>query len=239
MTNKFSLKEIFKSGFEDFKKYWATVIVLYIILTIVSIVLSTLTELISGMPKMTSTFGMSQFDFDAASMFSISMYIVLTLVSSIITYWMSYNMMKSYFKLIDGHKVEVKEIFNFNDQTVKNVLMWFVGGMVYSIICIVGFILLIIPGIYLSIKLMFAPYLILDKGLGIEEAFRRSWSMTDGHFWDIFLFGLATIGMVLLGLLLLIVGVIPAVIIILFATLRLYRKLEGTHHVHHAVHALN
>jgi hypothetical protein len=62
----------------------------------------------------------------------------------------------------------------------------------------VGFLLLIIPGIIFACKLVFVPYLVVDKNKGVFSAISESWEMTNGHFWKIFLIGLTVYAVVLI-----------------------------------------
>ncbi|HEY2553922.1 MAG TPA: hypothetical protein VGI15_01625, partial [Candidatus Cybelea sp.] len=59
----------------------------------------------------------------------------------------------------------------------------FIGiGFVVGIATEIGLVLLIWPGIWISVKLAFAMYAyLLDPG---ENPFRESWSLTTGHFWE-------------------------------------------------------
>jgi hypothetical protein len=50
----------------------------------------------------------------------------------------------------------------------------------------------------------------MDKGLDPVAAIKTSWDMTNGHAINIFLIGLLAIPIVLIGIILLLVGVIPA-----------------------------
>jgi hypothetical protein len=45
---------------------------------------------------------------------------------------------------------------------------------------ILGFILLIIPGIYFSLKYRYASYEVVQNNTGIVEAFSNSGKITDG-----------------------------------------------------------
>lgn len=68
----------------------------------------------------------------------------------------------------------------------------FLGVQVLMMIAIgIGTICLIIPGIFLSVKFAFAPFLVLDKGLGPIEALKESWNLVTGYSWQVFLLGAA------------------------------------------------
>mgnify|MGYP003384691734 CR=1 FL=1 len=49
-----------------------------------------------------------------------------------------------------------------------------------------GFFMFIIPGIYIAIRLLFAPFYAADRGIGPIESLRLSWQTTAGH-WRVLL----------------------------------------------------
>lgn len=63
----------------------------------------------------------------------------------------------------------------------------FLSGLVVAF----GLVLLIVPGIFLGCKLIFAPLLVIDKNMGPIEAMKESWNLSEGQFWKIFLAALA------------------------------------------------
>lgn len=86
------------------------------------------------------------------------------------------------------------------------------AGVLQSILVGIGLLLLIVPGLYLIVKFSFVEYLIVDRKMGMIEAMKESWHMTDGREGTLF----ALMGMSILiglgGLLLCGVGIIPALI---------------------------
>lgn len=60
---------------------------------------------------------------------------------------------------------------------------------------LVGFLLLVIPGVILLWRLSMAPYLMLDKGTDISESFVQSWEMTKGYAWPIYSIYLVSIAL--------------------------------------------
>lgn len=89
----------------------------------------------------------------------------------------------------------------------------------------IAFIALIIPGIIVACRLAFVSYLVMDKDLGPIAAVEASWRMTRGHGWRIFLLGLTSIPIALGGLVLCIVGVLPATIWIKASFASLYQAV--------------
>lgn len=93
--------------------------------------------------------------------------------------------------LSDKHQIE-KPI----NHAFKNFYRVVFSTLLTSLITIVGLVLLVIPGIYLSVKLTFAPVVaVIDDG-SIIDSLRLSYNNTKGSFVTIYtIFGL--IGMVL------------------------------------------
>lgn len=77
----------------------------------------------------------------------------------------------------------------------------------------------------MTIKLQFYSYFIVDKNAGPIEALKKSWAITRGVKWDLFLFGLLLGLITLAGLLALVVGLFVAIPVGLLANTYVYRKL--------------
>jgi hypothetical protein len=56
-------------------------------------------------------------------------------------------------------------------------------GLLLTFSVMLGMVLLILPGIWILIKLSFAQFLLIARGLGPVEALKASFDMTKGHFW--------------------------------------------------------
>jgi uncharacterized membrane protein len=96
-----------------------------------------------------------------------------------------------------------------------------------GIIVVIGLVLLIVPGIIAALALLFATYLVIDRNLGPIEAIKESVRITKGHRWQLFLLALAVIGINILGALALLVGLVVTVPVSLLAVAHAYRKLAG------------
>ena len=89
-----------------------------------------------------------------------------------------------------------------------------------------GTILCIIPGIFLAVRLIFAPIIAATEDVTFSQAFSRSWDMTRGHFWSLFLLGLAAVGIMIVGFLCCCVGAIFAEVIVNFMLMVVYLDLK-------------
>ncbi len=95
-----------------------------------------------------------------------------------------------------------------------------------DIIVVIGFILLIVPGIIFACKLAFVPYLVVDRKMGVMKAIDESWHMTNGHAGKVFLIGLLAIPIFLAGFICLIVGVIISFMWVNMALASLYHAVS-------------
>jgi uncharacterized membrane protein len=104
----------------------------------------------------------------------------------------------------------------------------FLGAEILAtIIIIVGFILLIVPGIIASLGLGFVPYVVIDRAAGPTDALKESWRITKGNKGRLFLFGLALLGINLLGMLALVVGLLVTIPVTWLAITHAYRTLSA------------
>lgn len=101
------------------------------------------------------------------------------------------------------------------------------AGLLVTVICGIGFVLLIVPAIIVSCKLAFTPYLIVERKMEVIEALQESWRMTRGYAWTVFLVGLLAIPVFIAGLLCFGVGVILSIIWIHLASASLYHAVSS------------
>ncbi len=113
-----------------------------------------------------------------------------------------------------GESIEFKSIFNYYHLTGKLAL----AGLLIYIMTVIGFVLLILPGVYLSIAYVFTLPLIVDKEMDVWDAMELSRKAVTKHWFKVFgLFFLLSLIMAL-GALVFGIGLIWAVPL-LFVTL--------------------
>ncbi len=133
-----------------------------------------------------------------------------------------YGVSFAYLKASRGDSLEIKNMFEAF-QTYWNAVL---ASLLVTVIVIIGLILLIVPGIIFACKLVFTPYLVVDRKMGVIEAVKGSWNMTRGHAWKVFLIGLLAVPISIAGLLCFIVGIIPAIMWICMALASLYHAVS-------------
>jgi uncharacterized membrane protein len=162
----------------------------------------------------------------------------IPVVGTIVSWLVTLAVLSVSFVIADGHTPKWRDLLK-PFETYKIVLNSFLATLLTIVIVLVGFILLILPGIYLATRLKFYLYFILeDENLGPMDALKKSMDATKGIFWKLFgwnlLLALINIG----GLLLLGVGLLVTLPVTIIAYTHLYRKLSAAvpHQHHDAVH---
>ena len=106
--------------------------------------------------------------------------------------------------------------------------LFFVGVyFIYVIITALGMLMCFVPGIYLGIRYMFAPMIAANhRDVALGEAFSMSWQMTKGYFWQLFLFGIISFGINIVGFVCCCVGILLTSVITYLMYALLYKELS-------------
>lgn len=146
------------------------------------------------------------------------------LIYSILVTWpVDYGVSYCNLKAVRGEKIEIKDMF----EAFRNYGNAVLAALLVVIIVGIGFILLIIPGIIFSCKLVFVPYLVVDKRMEGFEAIKSSWNMTNGYAWKVFLVYLLAIPIFLAGLICFVVGVIVSILWLRTTLASLYYSINA------------
>lgn len=148
--------------------------------------------------------------------------IVVSLAFSALSLFLEIGFIKIVLKLVDGKKAEFQELWAYPQYFVNMVL----SSIIYALILVGGFLLLIIPGIYLALRLQFYSFYVVDKNAGVTDSLKMSWNATKGKTLDIFVFMLLLIGLNILGALALLVGLLITIPVSFVAYTLFYRKLQ-------------
>jgi len=108
---------------------------------------------------------------------------------------------------------------------MENYLSIILANLLAIALVVLGCFALIIPGIIIACRLAFVSYIVMDKKLDPIEAVELSWKLTRGHGWTIFLMGFVSIFIIILGLILLIVGIFPAIMWVSGSFAALYQSV--------------
>ncbi len=227
---KFSAREAFSYSWETFKKNWKYFLGLEIVFLLVSFVPSAVLQKV----------------FANNVALNIPIQILLYLYSLVL----AAGLTKILLSVIDGKFLPTREIFTHYRLVWPLFITSIVVGFLILLLMLPAVIiffgvstilsqnafgpfLTVILGvafavwvIYVSLRLFFWQYVVIDKNPGVQAAIRTAWNMTKGAVWPLFLFGLLAILVTLLGALLLGVGLLVTIPVVQVATVYLYKKLS-------------
>lgn len=152
------------------------------------------------------------------------LYTLVSIVFWIIAEIVGMGVIRINLSFVDGKKPKFSDLFILNWRQLLNYIL---GSFLVGLTVLGGMILLIVPGIIFALKLQYTTYLIVDKNIGPIEAYKKSWQMTKGQVWHLFLLALTFIGINLVGLLLLVVGLLFSAPLSMVAATSVYRKLSS------------
>lgn len=196
----FFVSTTFKDSWELFKKEWISIYAVQAVPFVVAIVYSMLVT-----------------NFDEQSLIAL----LLNLSYMVAQFIVSVGVVKGFLEISRGKKVTIETFKSVAPYTLKFIAV----QILMMLIVLGGLILFIIPGIIFSIKYMFAPYLVVDKGLGPIEALKESARMTDGVKWDLLGFLAAVSVLAYMGILALFVGLLVTLPVATVAYVMVYNHL--------------
>ena len=145
----------------------------------------------------------------------------LGLASTLFTLVFVLGYLKNLFQALDGEEPQ----FSAYGQMSRKVFALFFAFILYWIIVGIGLVLLIVPGIYIGLRLVFAPQIIVEENAGAIASLRRSWEITRGATGQVFKLVLTGCGIMLLGHLALGIGIFLAIPLVHLMMCAAYRRL--------------
>ena len=129
-----------------------------------------------------------------------------------------------FLRRIRGQQIQMGDLFlGFNVALVPLVIATVLVGALVT----VGFVLCILPGIYLAVAYMFVMPLIIDKKLDFWPAMEVSRQVVHKQWWSMFLFALVMVLIACGGALLCGVGLVIAGPLIIAAMTYVYEDIFG------------
>lgn len=149
---------------------------------------------------------------------------IFQVLNIFVSYFAMFSFVKVSFRIYNGVKPTTADILEVEWSKFGHyVLAAFISALIIGI----GFIFLIVPGIYLSVCLSLVSFATIIDGTDSIEALKKSWALTRKHFWP--LFGLT----ILLGLINIVaavalaVGLLITIPMTILTTLYVYEKLKA------------
>jgi hypothetical protein len=127
-----------------------------------------------------------------------------------------------FLRAIRDEETDLRFLFEgFKTKYLKIVL----ANLIVIALTIIGFVLLVVPGIIVLCRLVFVPYLIMDQDLEPMQAVEKSWQMTRGHGWKVFWMAILSFFIIIAGFIVFVVGAIVSFMWIHAAFATLYQSV--------------
>jgi hypothetical protein len=149
--------------------------------------------------------------------------IAIALIGLVFSSLFSLGYTQNMFQALDGEEPQ----FSAYGQQSRKIITYLVTGLIYTVIVIVGFALLVVPGIYLAVRLQFSLASIVEEDTGILTSLKRSWEITKGQTMPLLLLLLVMIGLTMLGLVFFIIGIFVTIPLTGLMYCYVFRKLTA------------
>ena len=147
--------------------------------------------------------------------------VLFSLVQTVIGIIVTMGLINICLHFVDGQNARLGDLF----EPAPQFLNFLVANVLAGLAVMIGLILLILPGIYLAVKLQFFGYPIVDRGVGPIDALKESFAITNGVFWKVLLFDVLATLIVIAGAIAFGVGLFVAIPLVEVATAFIYRRL--------------
>ena len=208
-----------KRGFELTKRQFGTILLVGVVYFAVFIGLSMVLGLIQGLFALG---GSGSSGGQPPSGMGLALVVVSQGISQVFSLFIGLGLTRIGLNLVSGKAVSVGMLFGEGGKLLRVMGATILFGL---IVC-VGFLLLIIPGIYLALRYGQYMVAIVDKDLGIMDAFSYCSSLTTNNRWKIFVLGLLGMVIVLAGMMACGVGLIFAGPVVWLSYMVAYRWMQ-------------
>ena len=173
---------------QEFKRFGTAILYYVVPLLILSAIFSTIysVKLQGAMQSIIEQTSTSDPFLAFTAMGSIAVYVLLTLILSIIAVNMMLCIVYSYIKMYVKFG---REGFTINDvwrEALKNFWHFILTSIIVGLIVMVGLGLCIIPGVYLSVALSLVFAIMMFEDQGLSSAFNRSFKLIKSKWWFTF-----------------------------------------------------
>ncbi|MBT3383958.1 MAG: hypothetical protein HN778_10735 [Prolixibacteraceae bacterium] len=127
-----------------------------------------------------------------------------------------------FLKAMRDEEADLKTLFEGFKTKYLNIVL---AHLIVTALAIIGFVMLIIPGIIILCRLVFVPFLVMDKDLEPMKAVEKSWQMTKGHGWTVFFMAILSFFIAIAGLIVFFVGILISITWIHAAFASLYQAV--------------
>lgn len=147
---------------------------------------------------------------------------VITAVLNIISIILSIGMIRVVLQVYQKKALVFENLY----QDWKLIGWYLLAAAINIAVVVAGFIVFIIPGIYIAIRLSMWPYLMLEGEKNSFEALKKSWNLTNGIVTKLLGLYLVQILLILLGVVFFLVGLFIAIPVVSLSHVYIYKKIS-------------
>ncbi len=149
--------------------------------------------------------------------------LIVAIVALAISVIFKMGMITISLKFADGGKAAWADLYS----TIKPFWRFLEASVLFGIGTTIGLIVFVVPGIMFALACQYFGYLIVDRGLGVIAALKRSAEITKGVRLQLLGFAVILWLLNLAGMMLFLVGLLVTVPITMVAAAHVYRMLEA------------
>lgn len=144
------------------------------------------------------------------------------LASTVFSMFIGLGLARCCLSLVSGDEATIATLFSQGPKLINALL----ASLLFGLMIMAGLLLLIVPGIILMLRYSFYQEAIVDRNLGVMDAFKYSARLTQNNRLNLFGLGVISMLIVLAGVLAFFVGLIFAIPWISLITPLAYRFLQ-------------
>ncbi len=148
--------------------------------------------------------------------------ILSRIINGVVEVFLGLGITRIGLNIIDGKPFTIGTLFSQGSKLIRA----YFAQLLFGIMVGLGLLLLIVPGVYLALRFGQYQHAIVDKNLGIFDAFSYSARITQGQKWTLLGFFLLLVLIIIAGALALLVGLIFAIPLTTIAWLVAYRWMQ-------------
>jgi len=224
MPTIFSPSQVISIGWQYTRKYFWTVLKLMAVAYLPSFLASVITMGMTTIPGATVMMTDPLTNMPTQELVGnySTIAIVIGVLWFILTVRLGIWLIKSYLMILKDQKPVCKDLVVPFTYFWK--LLW--GGIVVAIMTLIWFVLFIIPGIYVAVRLSLFKYFIAEW-YGAIESIEASRHATQWNFWMFYLVGILYFFVGLVWFIALVIWLLRAIPVIALAQTRIYTQLKA------------
>ena len=127
-----------------------------------------------------------------------------------------------FLKAMRGEEANLITLFDGFKNQYLNIIL---ARLIVVALVIIGLVMLIIPGIIIGCRLVFVPFLVMDKNMEPMKAVEKSWQISKGHGWKVFFMAILSFFLLIAGVIVFIFGILISIMWIHSAYAALYQSI--------------